>query len=79
MWHDRIPANNRNVLMTQWTWDAWRQTASKPEFIRKRFEKTGCLITADGSRDEKIKPHGLDSYSFEIMNTYTSLRTTVTF
>lgn len=26
------------------------------------LEKTGCLITADGSGDDKIKPEGLDDY-----------------
>jgi hypothetical protein len=28
------------------------------------FEKTGCLLTADGSRDEFVLPQGFDSYSF---------------
>lgn len=50
--------------MTQWTGHAWREITSLQEFIRKLFEKTGCLITADGSHDEKIKPQGLDSHSF---------------
>ena len=26
------------------------------------IEKTGCLITADGSEDEKIQPEGLPEY-----------------
>ena len=28
----------------------------------KSFEKTGCLITADGSDDSKINQEGLDGY-----------------
>lgn len=64
MWHDKISAKNRRILMTQWTGHAWRELVSKPDFIRKLFEKTGCLITADGSQDEKIRPQGLDAYTF---------------
>ena len=64
MWHNKISAKNRRILMTQWTGHAWRELVSKPDFIRKLFEKTGCLITADGSQDEKIRPQGLDAYTF---------------
>ena len=64
MWHDKISAKNRRILMTQWTGHAWRELVSKPDFIRKLFEKTGCLITAGGSQDEKIRPQGLDAYTF---------------
>ena len=64
MWHDKISAKNRRILMTQWTGHAWRELVSKPVFIRKLFEKTGCLITADGSQYEKIRPQGLDAYTF---------------
>ena len=64
MWHNKISAKERRILMTQWAGHAWRELGSKPEFIRKLFEKTGCLITADGSHDDKIKPQGLDIYSF---------------
>lgn len=64
MWHDKISAKNRRILMTQWTGHAWRELVSKPDFIRKLFEKTGCLITADGSQDKKIRPQGLDAYTF---------------
>lgn len=64
MWHDKISAKNRRILMTQWTGHAWRELVSKPDFIRKLFEKTGCLITADCSQDEKIRPQGLDAYTF---------------
>lgn len=50
--------------MTQWTGYAWRELASKPEFITKLFDKTGCLVTAGGSRDDEIEPQGQDLYSF---------------
>ena len=34
-----------------------------PILSGKLFEKTGCLITTDGSQDEKIRPQGLDAYT----------------
>ena len=46
--------------------DAWRELVSKPDFIRKLFEKTGCLITADGSQDKKIRPQGLMHIPFNV-------------
>ena len=30
--------------------------------LYRSFEKTGCLITADGSGDESIKPEGMPDY-----------------
>ena len=33
-------------------------------FDTKLFMKTGCLMTADGSDDDMIKPQGLEPYSF---------------
>ena len=32
------------------------------QVLRKCWERTGCLITADGSEDDKIKPEGLPNY-----------------
>ena len=64
MWHDEISAKNRRILMTQWTGHAWTEPASKPELIQKLFEKTGCLVTVDGSHTDKIKPQGQNLYSF---------------
>ena len=33
-------------------------------FAKKPFMKTGCLMTADGSNDDMIKPRGLEPYCF---------------
>ena len=30
--------------------------------LYRNFEKTGCLITADGSKDEKNQPEGMPGY-----------------
>ena len=57
MWHDGIPAKTRRVLMTKWAGKAWRELSSDEDFVKNLFEKTGCLMTADGEDDEKIRPH----------------------
>ena len=64
MWHDETSAKNRRILMTQWTGHAWTELASKPKLIQKLFEQTGCLVNADGSHNDKIKPQGQNLYSF---------------
>lgn len=64
MWHDSMSAKKRRILMTQWTGEAWRKLSSVKMFAKKLFMKTGCLITADGSDDDMIKPQGLQPYSF---------------
>ena len=35
-----------------------------PVVAKEFFTKTGCLMTADGSGDEKIHPQGLKDYVF---------------
>ena len=64
MWHDSLSAKQRRILMTQWTGEAWRKLSSDKMFAKKLFMKTGCLMTADGSDDDMIKPQGLQLYSF---------------
>ena len=63
-WHDRLSAKDRRILMTQWTGEAWSELKESKDFLRRLFEKTGFLMTTDGSGDEKISPQGLDEYSF---------------
>ena len=64
MWHDSIPATTRKVLMTKWAGEAWRELSSDEDFVKKLFEKTGCLMTADGEDAEKVRPQGLEPYTF---------------
>ena len=57
-------AMDRRILITHWVGDAW-ETLCGPnyEHLSKRcWETTGCLITADGSDDDKISPEGLPMY-----------------
>ena len=57
-------AMQRRILITQWVGKAWETLCgSEYENLRKRcWEKTGCLMTADGSEDDKVTPEGLPSY-----------------
>ena len=64
MWHDSIPAKTKKVLMAKWAGAAWRKQHSDNHFVKKLFEKTGCLMTANGDDDEKIRPQGPEPYTF---------------
>ena len=52
--------------MTQWVGEAWEVfNSEKYDNARFRyFEKTGCLMSADGSGDEYITPEGTMNYRF---------------
>ena len=62
LWHDKIGAKDRLILMTKWAGEAWKELSKDMDLFTKLFQKTGCLITADGSDDNKIRPQGLDPY-----------------
>ena len=53
-----LTAMERRLLITQWVRNAWQEfCGSKYYYLTKRcWEKTGCLITADGSKGAKITP-----------------------
>ena len=43
MWHGKISAKDRRILMTQWTGHARRELSARHKFIQKLFEKLGAL------------------------------------
>ena len=59
-----LNASMRRILITQWVGKAHRrlQDPKYDHFRRNCFERTGCLMTADGSEDHKINPEGLPGY-----------------
>ena len=60
-----LSASERRLLITHWLSDAWeRITHDYPDYRRKLFQKTGLLMTADGSDDVLIKPEGFTDYTF---------------
>ena len=68
LWHDKITARQRRILcravMTKWTGAAWRVLVKDRDFIKRLFQKRGCLVTIDGSDDDMIKPQGFEEYAF---------------
>ena len=54
----------RRILITNWCGEVWKKVNSGDynDYFKKCWETTGCLITADRSKDDKIKPEGLPSY-----------------
>ena len=68
MWfghENALTAIQRRILITQWVDKAWEQLCG-PEYehLRSRcWQKTGCLMTADGSEDLYITPEGLPGYN----------------
>jgi hypothetical protein len=64
-WEDgSLSASERRVLMTLWAAEAVAAVNASPERLRRYFEKTGSLMTADGSGDAAIQPQGTEGYSF---------------
>ena len=60
-WEYRLSAKDR-ISMTQWTGESWSQLSNDQTFLMRLFEKTGCLLTGDGSSDVKISPQGFENY-----------------
>ena len=53
------------MLITWWVGEAWEKL-QRPEYDKLRmscWQKTGCLMTADGTDDHLIKPEGIPNYS----------------
>ena len=64
-WQSSLSASERRILITHSLGDAWeRITHDYPHFRKKLFQKTGLLMTADGSDDVLIKPEGFTDYTF---------------
>ena len=63
LWHNKITARQRRILMTKGTGAACRVLLKEKEFIKRIFQKTGCLITIDGNDDNMTNPQGLEDYS----------------
>ena len=61
----KLSAKDRRILITGWVGSAYRKASKDEKFqsmLYRSFEKIGCLITADGSKDEKIQPEGMPGY-----------------
>ena len=63
-----ITAIEKRILITHWAGNAYRKFCDSryDNFRWRLFEKTGCLITADGSEDAKVSPEGLLNYELQL-------------
>ena len=68
----KFTSSERRILITHWGGKAWEKLTSPKltspkyaSFIRKCWQKTGCLMTADDSDDKLIQPEGLLNYSVQ--------------
>ena len=61
----KLTASDRRILITHWVVETHEhlQSADYNKVRDLCFEKTRCLITADGSNDTKINPEGLINYA----------------
>eukprot|EP00794_Sanderia_malayensis_P001032 gene1032-357_t len=55
-WHDKISARQKRILMTKWAGDAREELQKYENIFKKSLERTGCLMTIDGSEDQPVKP-----------------------
>ena len=61
---EKLTASKRRILITHWVGEA-HERLQHPNyfgFLKNCFERTGCLMTSDGSEDHKIRPEGLTEY-----------------
>ena len=64
LWHGEtkgFTAKDRRVLITHWAAQAWRKflTEEYAQFMLTAWQKTGCLMTVDGSEDTFVSPEEL--------------------
>ena len=64
LWHGEtkgFTAKDRRVLITHWAAEAWKKfvTEEYAQFTLNAWQKTGCMMTVDGSEDHFIKPEEL--------------------
>ena len=69
-WYDEkshITASEKRILITHWAGNAYRKLCDSryDNFRWRLFEKTGSLITADGSEDAKVYAEGLLNYELQ--------------
>ena len=64
-WQSSLSAGKRGILITQLLAETWQtRSTNYPENSKTLFQKTGLLMTANGSDDKLIKPEGFEDYTF---------------
>ena len=54
-----VSASDKRIVITNWLANAWEEFFTNPRYNpRAYFERTGCLLTIDGSEDVLVKRKG---------------------
>ena len=64
LWEVGLGASDLRILITQWAGEAWRRVLAG-DYVWKYFQRTGCLVTLDGSGDAGIKMQGVEGFKFD--------------
>ena len=61
--YGKLSASDKRILITQWVGAAWEKLFPDNSYHPDRyFECTGCLLSLDGSEDDKVNIQGLPMY-----------------
>ena len=61
--HGKLKEYEKRILITKFVGAAWEKICSRPDFSTDiYFQKTGCLLTLDGSEDHLINIEGMPDY-----------------
>ena len=63
MEHGKLSASDKRVLITKFVGAAWEKNFSRTDFSPNiYFERTGCLLTLDGSEDHRVNIEGMPHF-----------------
>jgi len=64
LWEDgKLTKSDKRVLITKFVGSAWEKIFSRSDFSADiYFQRTGCLLTCDGSDDHLVNIEGLKDY-----------------
>ena len=61
--HGHLSASQKRILITKFVGSAWEKTISRTNTSTDiYFQRTGCLLTLDGSEDHLVKVEGIPEY-----------------
>ena len=61
--HGKLTESDKRVLITKFVGSAWEKIFSRSDFSADiYFQRTGCLLTLDGSDDHLVNIEGLKDY-----------------
>ena len=56
MWHDKLSAKQRRILMTKWTAAAWEELSADRLIFKRRFRRLAALLQPMALRTIALDP-----------------------